>query len=168
MGSVENSPVWLALIQFLVVLGNAVVYVRFKHRGDVEKRDLGDFKLSLEAIRLVADAAKISADLANGDKYESVRLRCDDLASSLKGCQGDNAILRESVQSLSNKLASREKIERHAAKREADEEAAREAGNGEVPMTAEQLQAMGAIRLPMQPAPLSARTVPPGFGRMGR
>lgn len=164
--SLGNSPLWLALLQVLVVIANAVLYARQKSRADVEKRDVEGFRLDLGQIRQIAEGARTAADMVNRDLYEALRTKYEVAITELVDCKARVARQEESLASLGNKLASRERADRHAAKRAADEEqeqgqeAAQPGG-----LDAATLAQLGAIPLTAQPA-APAAPVTSHFGKV--
>lgn len=172
MESMENSPIWLALVQILVVIGNAYLLARQKNRSEVEKRDVEGFRIDLGLVRQLAEAAKQDAHDLNVQKYEAIRAKCDEVLLELKDCRLSNQVLRETVTSLSNKLASREKVEkRNASKAEEPEPPEEEVQLPPVPggMTAAQLAQLGGIPLQApSPAAPAASARMADFGKVAR
>jgi len=165
--SMENSPVWLALVQILVVIGNAYLLARQKNRSEVEKQGVDQVKIDLGLVRQLAEAARTEATLLNTDKYEAVRAKCEELLIELRDCQAKNRALAESVTSMSNKLASREKVEKRAAKAAAEEaeEDVQQSQVGPGGLSPDVLAQLGAIPLqPQHPAPATPST----FGKTAR
>jgi hypothetical protein len=164
--SVQNSPLVLALVQVLVVIGNAYLLARQKNRAEVEKRDVEGFRTDLGTIRQLAESARATAEAVNRDLYEAVRGKCERVLLELAACRSENSTLQETVKSLSNKLASREKVERNAAKKAAaeEEEDGEEALPAGIPDAAT-LAKLGAIPL-SAPTAVPAAPVTSNFGKV--
>lgn len=117
--SVENSPIALALAQLVILIVNAILYSRQKSALDVEKRDRGVFHPLVQQAVADASAAKQGTERIEVDHYKRLHAI---LASVTTEHETDRAKLRameESVASLSNKLASRDRADTAAMKRAA-------------------------------------------------
>lgn len=165
-----DSPLAVVIAQIVVLVLNAVLYARQKNAVDVERRDRGVFGPRVDYAVLTAEAAKREAENIDGEKYRALASIVQQQAVEIADLKAKIRSLEESVQSMSNKLASRERADRSAERRAAqvsppapleappDQQATAPGG-----VDAATLAALGAIPLRADAAPAAA---PRGsFGR---
>lgn len=170
--SMQNSPLVLALAQVVVLVLNAIIYSRQKNAADNEKRERGRFGEQVsEAVRTAQDA-KREAFQIDTEKYRSLASMVEQQAVEIAKLKAQVVALEESVASLGNKLASRERADRNAEKRAAhatpapgrdDEDEGPQAGRPGG-TDAATLARLGAIPLQPEAAP-AAQGAPRSFGR---
>lgn len=166
MEGVENSPIVLAFAQLVVLILNVFLYSRQKSAVDVEKRDRGAFGNSVAQALQLATSADRRVETIELDHYRKLSTMFAAQATELEEAKARIRSLEETVSSLSNKLASRDRADRSAAKRaekESEPEMPAEPGSADV----DELVRLGhAIPLaPQLPAP-AAR--PNSFGKSAR
>lgn len=162
MESLNNSPLWLALLQILVVVGNAYLFARQKSRGDVEKRDVDGFRLDLSSALQMAQEAKRDVQTISIVHYEALRCKYETLIIELRDAQARINGHEETIASLNNKLASRERADKGIEKKAA-KEAAAEAKESQLDLD-EIIRANG---MPLNQPPVSG-PVHTGFGKAAK
>jgi len=115
--SVENSPFALALAQIVLFIVQAIIYSRQKSALDVEKRDRAVFGPQVAHALEVAEAAKRDVETIELSHYKKLAALFEVQSTELANAKAQIRALEETVQSLSNKLASRERADRAAEKR---------------------------------------------------
>lgn len=177
--SVENSPIALAIAQLVILIINAVLYSRQKSALDVEKRDRGQFGPQVQQALSVAEAAKHEIGKLEVEHYKRLAALVSALTAEHEACKQKVLALEESVASLSNKLASRDRADAAAAKRKAAAAMPAEEGAPQLPMfhgpqagqpgvlDAATLAQLGAIPL-SQPSAAPAAPRDPTFGKVAR
>lgn len=165
--SVENSPFALALVQLVILVVNAILYSRQKSALDVEKRDRGAFHPLVQQAVADATAARRGTEQIEVDHYKRLHSLLSSIATEHEADRAKLRAMEESVSSLSNKLASRDRADAAAAKRAAKPSQEREdvvpVDAGAVDMDS-LLRAHGVPVGPPAAAPEAVR--PPGFGVM--
>lgn len=121
MESVEHSPIAIALAQLVILVINAILYSRQKNGADNEKRERAEFRPKVEQAYTWAQDAKRGVETVELDHYKKLLALFQAQAAELAEAKAKIAQLEESLASLSNKLASRERADRSAAKRAAQE-----------------------------------------------
>lgn len=167
--SVEYSPIVLAFAQLVVLVLSGLIYGRQRSALDLEKRDRSVFGPIVSQAAADAAAAKRVAEEVETEHYRRLAALFAAQASEHEACKAKLRALEESVASLSNKLASREKIEQRAAKRaEAAAAAPAQDEAGAAAPGAEDMDTLLRTHgIPMgQPPPAPAGYQrPPAFGR---
>ena len=103
-------------VQFLTAIFGALVYARQKSALSVEQRDRGVFG------PMVREAMKVAADALAGvqridiEQYQALARKLGEAIAEIELLKVRVASQAESIASLHNKLASREKYEKRAAK----------------------------------------------------
>lgn len=172
MENLDNSPLAIALVQIVALILQAVLYTRGKSAVDLEKRDRGAFAPQVaDAVRIAQEAMR-AAEKIDGEKYRALASLCEQQAVTIANLRAQVNALEESVASLSNKLASRERADRAAERRAAagapplpeahDTQEAAQAGA----MDAATLAGLGAIPLRANHAAPEAPGKPRSFGRV--
>lgn len=116
MGSVENSPIAIAIAQIIALIFSAVLYARQKSALDIEKRDRGAFGKDVSQALSLATDAKHDVKTIELEHYKKLAALFSICSTELELAKTQIRSLEESVASLSNKLASRERADRNAAK----------------------------------------------------
>jgi len=116
MQSMDYGSISLVFLQIVVVIANAVVYVRQKGQGDAGKHDIESFRSVVNSAFSMATEAKQDVKLINAEQYEVVANKCKELMIELQDAKARIKCLQETVDSLSNKLASRERADKKATK----------------------------------------------------
>jgi len=167
----DYAQISLILGQIVVFVANAIIYGRQKSAVDIEKRDRGAFGVTVaDALRHAQEAERIGRELRL-DNYELLRQKFEAQELEISQLKAKVIALEESIASLSNKLASRDRADRHAARREAAEAQALTHTASE-PQTLEDYVRMG-VAVPLSQsnpqAPPPANNVRPGnFGRTAK
>jgi len=168
MESVENSPIVLAFAQLVVLILNAILYARQKNVVDVEKRDRGAFGGDVSRAVQMAERAERTASTIEVEHYHKLAALFAAQSSELEQAKAKIRSLEETVSSLSNKLASRERADKSAERRAAKEtlpDLPTEPGASGVDELVR--NGMAIPLFPQQPAP-AAPARPSNFGRMAR
>lgn len=121
--SVESSPVLLAFAQLVVLILSALIYGRQKNALDVEKRDRGAFGGAVERALGLATDAKQEVERINVDHYKKLATMFAECCAETEALKAKVRAQEESIASLSNKLASRERADKSAEKKAAKEAA---------------------------------------------
>jgi len=135
-------------LQLLSFLGGILIYARQKSALDVEKRDRGVFG------PMVKEAAKVAADALAGveridvDQYRSLAKKLGEAYAEIEFMKAKIAALEESIRTMNNKLASREKYEKRAERREQAEH------DDTLPLPPAGRQASGDMEIPPGVDPL--------------
>lgn len=167
--SVENSPFALALVQLVILVVNAILYSRQKSALDVEKRDRGAFHPLIQQAVADATAARRGTEQIEVDHYKRLHALLSSIATEHEADRAKLRAMEESVSSLSNKLASRDRADAAAAKRAA--KAVVETDDGVVPPMAGASDLDSLLRahgVPMAPVTASPEARPVGFGKLAR
>jgi len=165
-----GGQIAMALVQMLVLMINGFLYARQKSAIDVEKRDRGAFGVDVEFAKNLSMTLRDTVQALKTKSYDELKEICEDLLR-------DNAKLRaqvmsheESIKTLNNKLASRQRTETKLAKKVEQEEELPEDENGQQPSMEELARRGIAVPLfasaPQTPPPQAppART----FGRAAK
>lgn len=164
----ENSPLVLAIAQIVVLILNAILYARQKNAVDVEKRDRGVFGADVSKALRLAEEASREAKTIEVDHYRKLAALFAAQSAELEQAKAKIRALEETVSSLSNKLASRERADRSAEKRAAKEQHQElPAGPGASDVDDPVRNGMAIPLFPQQPGP-AALTLPNNFGRSAR
>lgn len=162
----DYAQILMLIGQGLVALASAIIYSRQKSAVDVEKRDRGVFGITVtDALRHAQEAERVARELRL-DNYELLRQKFEGLVLENAQLKAKVAALEESVASLSNKLASRERADRRAAR----EEAAQASANGDghhAPQTLDDLVRTG-LAVPLSQSNTQAPPPPPNARSFGR
>lgn len=170
----ENSPLVLAIAQIIVLIGQAVAYLRTKQDLARTRTDMGTLTLDTRTAKDTADGAKRAVESIEISHYQSLRAKYEEVLtdlvaarSKIAALQGEVESMRESIASLNNKLASRERTDKAAARKAAQEEAQElptDPGKSGVDDLVRQL----GIPLAGNNAVPAAGGRPAGFGRSAR
>ena len=162
----DYAQILLIIGQGLVALASALIYSRQKSAVDIEKRDRGAFGLTVtDALRHAQEAERVARELRL-DNYEVLRQKFEALYLENAQLKAKVLTLEESVASLSNKLASRDRADRRAARDEANQAQAQGDGHP-APQTLDDLVRMGVAVPLSQPVP-QAPPPPPNARSFGR
>lgn len=169
----------LILVQVCMVGACGYVYYRSRSMQDLEKHDRMSWSARIEAAYGLADGAKKAVEMIEVSHYKSLAIRYEESQREIESMRAKIARLEESVESLSNKLASRDRQDRALARADAaaaaEIEAATRNGNGRqaVPAMPDAMDVDSLVRqgmaiplMPRQPAPEARR--PSNFGRAAR
>jgi len=158
-------------VQFLAVVLGAIIYSRQKSASDNEKRERGVFGPRVdEALRKAHDAL-LGVERIDVEQYRALAKKLADAYAEIEMLKAKVAALDESIRSLSNKLASRERADRLAASREKDDETEvvppkPRKQNASHDAMLEELKAQGLAVPLFEPEPEQVQTpARPGFGR---
>lgn len=175
--------------QFLALLLGVIIYTRQKSALDIEKHDRGTFGVRVDKALAAASDALLGVQRIDLEQYQALAKKHAQAVEEIELLKARVLSLEESVKSLSNKLASRSRVD----KREAEEEAAASAraanmapfphpksvkeGEFEIPAgvdPADYLRSIG-VGLPLNGPPSYVQeTMPleqphrPGFGAVAR
>jgi len=166
---IENSPIALAFGQLTVFILSALIYGRQKSALDLEKRDRGIFGIDVKAAVQAASEAKRTVDMVEVDHYRKLATLFTCLTTEHEGCKAKIAALEESVSSLSNKLASRDRADKAVAKRTTAQ--SEKENEGLVPTVAGASDLDSILRahgVPMAPVTASPEARPASFGKLAR
>lgn len=171
METMELSPLAIAILQTVALIVQAVLYARGKNAVELEKRDRGMLAPQVADALRTAQEAMRAADRIDTEKYRALASLVEQQAMEISRLKAELAAAAESIASLSNKLASRERADRAAERRAAttlpplpaehDTQEAAPAGT----MDAATLAQLGAIPLRANAAP-EAPSRPRTFGRV--
>lgn len=162
----DYAQILLLIGQGLVALASAIIYGRQKSAVDIEKRDRGVFGATVtDALRHAQSAERLAQELRL-QNYETLRQKFEELYLENAQLKAKVLTLEESVASLSNKLASRDRADRQAARKEAAELQ----GNGDshpAPQTLEDLVRAG-LAVPLSQPNSQVPPPPPNARSFGR
>lgn len=117
MESMENSPIVLVFAQLVVLLANAYLFARQKNQGENKKLDVAMLLNQVsEAIR-TAEGAKQDVMTVEVTHYKKLAALHDAQQREIEHLRSKVDCLQETVDSLSNKLASRDRADKGAEKR---------------------------------------------------
>jgi len=158
-------------VQFLAVLLGAIIYSRQKSALDIEKRDRGTFGTRVDKALQAAQDALLGVERIDIEQYRALAKKLADAIAETEMLKAKVLALEESIKSLSNKVASRDRADaRAAAKGNRDEEYEREAmaatgGMSRQEMLLEDLKERG-VAVPLFPNdPPPSNNGRPSFGR---
>lgn len=114
--SVENSPIVLAFAQLVILIANAYLFARQKNQAERRKPDELRLESLVQTAVLDASSAKREVELIEVGHYNALMVKYNEVLVELRDAQSKIRIMGESIASLSNKLASRERADRSAAK----------------------------------------------------
>lgn len=164
----------LILVQLVIAAACAIAYVRQRNAYDVDKRDREGFGAKLEVVYGKVDTVQRAVETIELSHYKALAAKYEVAMQDITRLEAQIKALKETVESLSNKLASRDRADRLAAKREGREEPApKESGlpAGAAEPDVDDLIRQNGIPLfhpGLQPAPAGANRVPPSFGSTAR
>lgn len=165
-----GGQIAMALVQMLVLMVNGFLYARQKSAIDVEKRDRGAFGVDVEYTKHLAIELRDTVMAIKTKSYDELKAICEDLLRENAKLRAQVMSHEESIKTLNNKLASRQRTEtRRAKESEPDPDDAPE-DNGQKPSMEELARRGIAVPLfataPQTPPPQAppART----FGRAAK
>lgn len=168
--SAQYSPLSIVVAQIVVLVLNAILYSRQKNSADNEKRERGRFGETVTEALHVARDAKKTADNVDGEKYRALASIVEQQGLEIARLRATVLAQEETIKSLANKLASRERADR-AAERRAEASATPAPGRDEDQaatspggLDAATLARLGAIPFQPEAAPAAASR-PNNFGR---
>lgn len=172
-GSVVYGVVSLMGAQVLAVVLGAIIYSRQKSALDIEKRDRGTFGAKVDKALQQAHDALLGVERIDVEQYRALAKKLADAYQEIEMLKARVLAQDESIKSLSNKLASRERADRRAAVTHPapdDDEVEPGQSTAKKSPQAQTLEALAAqgIAVPLFPeqnhAPQNHR--PPGFGKV--
>jgi hypothetical protein len=117
MQIVDYGQIAFIFMQIVVFVASAVVYSRQLNAVDLEKRDRGAFGSQVAEALRVATLALRGVDLMEVEHYKALASKHAVLLQEVESLKVRIAAFEETVQSLSNKLASRERADAAAIRR---------------------------------------------------
>lgn len=173
--SVDFGQIALIIIQIIMLIITFFVHSRQLSAVDIEKRDRGDFGAKVAEALRVAQAALRGVELIEVEHYKALAAKHAKLLQDVEDLKCQILSLEESVKSLANKLASRQRADNAEFRRmssfQPDEEInppVSRPPKGEVDL--EWLKAQG-VAVPLSTAPQQPQNPPPNsaaFGKMVR
>lgn len=166
----ELSPLAIAILQTVALIAQAVLYTRGKNAVELEKRDRGSFGPQVgDALRTAQEAMR-AAERIDTEKYRALASLVEQQALEIASLKAQLAAATESIASLSNKLASRERADRAAEKKAAAERPPVDGDGHPAQMSLEEAIRRHGIPLAahQSTAVPAAPTRPPGFGLVAR
>lgn len=151
--------------QFLALLLGAIIYSRQKSALDIEKRDRGTFGVKVDKALQQAHDALLGVERIDVEQYKALAKKLAEAYQEIEMLKVRVLAQDESIKSLSNKLASRDRADSRAAKEETKAPAPAAPGLIQTDIL-EELRAQG-LALPVNPGgqaePPTNR--PSNFGR---
>lgn len=117
----ENNPLWLAFAQLVVLIANAYLFARQKSTAELGKHDTASFGLDVRNALQLATQASAKVETIEVGHYKVLLAKYEGVIVELRDAQAQIKCLQETVDSLGNKLASRERADRSFAKKAAKE-----------------------------------------------
>lgn len=162
----------LLVAQLVIAALCAVAYLRQKNAYDVDKRDREGFGAKLEVVYGKVGDVQRAVETIELSHYKALAAKYDIAMQDISRLEKQVAGLKETVEALSNKLASRDRADRAAAARErpakpAPEDSAPSAGAAE-PSVDELIRAHGIPLRPPVNGTAPAGVIPADFGRSAK
>lgn len=108
-------------VQFLALVLGAIIYSRQKSAADNEKRERGVFGPRVdEALRQAHDAL-LGVERIDVEQYKALAKKLAEAYQEIEMLKAKVLAQEESIKSLSNKVASRDRADRRAVERETDD-----------------------------------------------
>lgn len=166
--SVDLGQIALLFVQLIALVITFFVHARQLSALDIEKRDRGTFGARVsEALRLATDALT-GVEKIDKEKYDKLAKKHVDSLAEIEELKLKILRLEESVKSLANKLASRERADRNAFRQpETQPENPEVAPKIDGPHDLEWLKAQG-IAVPLASAQQQPQTLPPNSVAFGK
>lgn len=150
--------------QFLAVLLGAIIYSRQKSALDIEKRDRGIFGSKVDKALQQAHDALLGVERIDVEQYKELSKKLALAYQEIEMLKAQVIAQAESIKSLSNKLASRDRADTRAAKSETPKEETLPKGYIQSDIL-DELRAQG-LALPVAPQGQEPSTSRPNnFGR---
>jgi len=164
----QYDALWLVIAQLMVFVGNALLYGRQKSALDIEKRDRGLASVGVaEALRKASEASTM-VDGLRFDNYELLRQKFEAQSLEIASLKAQILTLQESVKSLANKLASRDRSDKKLAAIEAEEDHPTPAPKGGKESLEDLARRGVVVPLFTDQEPVQADTKPKSFGRAAK
>ena len=108
--------------QFLALLLGVIIYTRQKSALDIEKRDRGVFGTRVDKALQLASDALLGVERIDIEQYKALAKKLADALAEIEILKVRIIAQDESIKSLSNKLASRDRADARAAKTDTPKE----------------------------------------------
>lgn len=162
----------MLVAQLVIACLCAVAYLRQRNAYDVDKRDRENFGARLEVVYGKVDTVQRAVETIELSHYKALAAKYDIAMQDISRLEKQVAGLKETVEALSNKLASRDRADRAAAQRErqakpAAEESASPQGAAE-PSIDDLIREHGIPLRPPVNGNAPAGVIPADFGRSAK
>lgn len=117
----------LVMVEMAIAGGCALLYSRMRSKADSEKASMIPWGIEVKAAVGTANDAKRAVELLELEHYKSLRSMFEDQALQIANLKADNVKLLQRVESLELKVATLQRMDRAARKKEADAILAEEA-----------------------------------------
>jgi len=157
-------------VQFLALVLGAIIYSRQKSAADNEKRERGVFGPRVdEALRQAHDAL-LGVERIDVEQYKALAKKLAEAYQEIEMLKAKVLAQEESIKSLSNKVASRDRADRRAMERETDDTPpTRPQGGADGIMEELKAQGIAVPLFPDQQSQAPQNHSRPAFGRqLGR
>jgi len=115
---VQYGIIALVLVQLGIAAACALLYLRGRNANDMDKRDRETYSARVEVAYGMADSAKKAVETIEVTHYKALAAKYEVACQDIVRLEAQVKSLKESVESLSNKLASRERADRALAAKE--------------------------------------------------
>ncbi len=115
-GNLIMGVISLMCAQFLAVIGGLYIYSRQRNALDIEKRDRGVFGADVAKALSAANDALAGVTRIDVDQYRALARKYAECVEEIETLKAKVRGLEESIATVNNKLASRERFEAKAAK----------------------------------------------------
>lgn len=128
----DKGQIALIIAQTVVLIVGSIIYSLQHGLYSGEKRDRGNFGETVRNAVDIAKRAASSVDMLDTEKYERLARKYVQLLEEHEALKVRVAAMEESIKSLSNKLASRQRSDTLAARRESAAPAPAPADAGDI------------------------------------
>lgn len=122
----QIALVCLVLIQLAIAGGCGLLYARMRSKADAEKASMVPWGIEVKAAVGTAQSAKDMVDKIELEHFKNLRSMFESQVLQIAQLKADIAGLQQQVDSLTTKVLSLQRMDRHAVKREADRALAEE------------------------------------------
>lgn len=166
--SVDMGQIALVFVQLFALVITFFVHSRQLSALDIEKRDRGTFGARVsEALRIATDALT-GVEKIDKEKYDKLAKKHVESLAEIEELKLKILRLEESIKSLANKLASRDRADRNAFRApEATEENTQPQPKDGGVVSLEKLKEMG-LAVPLQMTEQSHQQLPPNASHFGK
>lgn len=115
--SMQYGLISLILVQLGIAAACFYAYLRQRNQSDLDKHDKVSFSARLEAAYGMADSARKGVEMIEVTHYKALFAKYEVAVQEIASLKAGMKAMEESIASLSNKLASRERQDRIAEKK---------------------------------------------------
>lgn len=116
----QIALICLVLIQLAIAGGCGLLYARMRSKADAEQASMLPWGIKVEAAVGTAQAASAKVDMIEMEHYKNLRSLFESQVLQIAQLKATAENLQQQVDSLTTKVLSLQRMDRHAKKKEAD------------------------------------------------